>query len=68
MSNGYEVMADPTANLSRRAVVGDFGPRELVSLSKQASPQTRYQSSGGYKIGEELGRSGLRHWGGFVFE
>ncbi len=67
-SNGYEALADPAANLSRRLAVGDFGPRELVAFSKQASPQTRNQSAGGYRIGEELGRSGLRHWGGFVFE
>lgn len=53
--------------LEPRYFVGDFGPRELVSLGKAASPQTR---AGVYPadIGAELGRSGLRHWGGFVFE
>jgi hypothetical protein len=50
-----------------RSFVGDFGPRELASLGRSASPQTR---AGVYPadIGMELGRSGLRHWGGFVFE
>lgn len=50
-----------------RAFVGDFGPRELISLGKNASAQTRSGPYGG-DIGIELGRSGLRHWGGFVFE
>ena len=68
MSNGYQEMADPAQHLARRIAIGDFGPRELVSFGKAASPQTRYASAGGYRIGEELGRSGLRHWGGFVFE
>ena len=66
-SNGFEKMADPLEHI-RPGVVGSVGPREQVSFTKQASPQTRRQSMGGYKIGEELGRSGLRHWGGFVFE
>ena len=44
---------------------GDFGPKEMITLSKAASPQTLGYSSDIY---EEYGRSGLRHWGGFVFE
>ena len=68
MSSGLEELSSVNGNLSRRIAVGNFGPVEAVTLSKQASPQTKYQSSGGYRIGEELGRSGLRHWGGFVFE
>ena len=68
MSNGLEELASVNGNLSRRIAVGDFGPLELSRLSKAASPQTKYASAGGYRIGEELGRSGLRHWGGFVFE
>lgn len=47
---------------------GDFGPRELVSFGKAASPQTRAMNGIGGSIYEEFGRSGLRHWGGFVFE
>jgi hypothetical protein len=44
---------------------GDFGPRDPIVLSKAASPQTLGYGSNIY---EEYGRSGLRHWGGFVFE
>ena len=47
---------------------GDFGPREIVSLGKAATPQAKYWLGGGADIFEEYGRSGLRHWGGFVFE
>jgi hypothetical protein len=51
-----------------RHIVGDFGPRELVTMSKAATPQSRGSLGLGGDIYEELGRSGLRHWGGFVFE
>ena len=47
---------------------GDFGPREIISFTKAASPQAKYWLGGGADIYEEYGRSGLRHWGGFVFE
>ena len=45
----------------------NFGLRELATLTKAATPQTMYQKGGG-GIYAELGRSGLRHWGGFNFE
>jgi hypothetical protein len=51
-----------------RHIVGDFGPRELVAMTKAATPQTRSSLGLGADTYEELGRSGLRHWGGFVFE
>jgi hypothetical protein len=44
---------------------GDFGPRDPIVLTKAASAQTMGY---GANIFEEYGRSGLRHWGGFVFE
>lgn len=47
---------------------GDFGPRELVSFTKAATPQTRAMGGYGADLYTEYGRSGLRHWGGFVFE
>jgi hypothetical protein len=47
---------------------GDFGPREMIVLGKAASPQSKYQIGYGADMTEEYGRSGLRHWGGFVFE
>ncbi len=46
-----------------RRIVGDFGPR-AVSLSKASGYALGY----GADMTEEYGRSGLRHWGGFVFE
>lgn len=46
----------------------DFGPREIIVVGKAASPQTRYNLGTGGNIFEEYGRSGLRHWGGFVFD
>jgi hypothetical protein len=50
-----------------RHLGGDFGPR--VFLGKAGSPQTKYSLGyGGADLTEEYGRSGLRHWGGFVFE
>src|SRR5260221_9542296 len=48
--------------------VGDFGPREPFSVMKAATPQTRASLGGGGGLYDELGRTGLRHWGGFVFE
>lgn len=50
-----------------RLYAGDFGPRS-VYLGKAATPQRRNEAAMGSDIGMELGRSGLRHWGGFVFE
>lgn len=44
---------------------GDFGPRDPIILTKAATKQT---IGYGADIYEEYGRSGLRHWGGFVFE
>lgn len=64
--NGNGSLGDPNAHV--RPFIGDFGPRELVALTKNASVQTRSASAGASGIGTELGRSGLRHWGGFVFE
>lgn len=58
--NGHET----TKNFSR----ADFGPRELISFGKAAVPQTRAMNGVGASLYEEYGRSGLRHWGGFVFE
>src|SRR5260221_14568204 len=40
----------------------------MVVFGKSASPQTRYSLGYGADMTEEYGRSGLRHWGGFVFE
>jgi len=57
-------LRNPSANVRR--MVGDFGP-SVVNLGKAASPQRRNPLSGS-ALGTELGRSGLRHWGGFVFE
>lgn len=51
-----------------RRVVGDFGPKELIAFSKAAVPQTRAMGGYGADLYTEYGRSGLRHWGGFVFE
>lgn len=45
----------------RRVYVGDFGPAR-VNIGKQAA------TAAGFNVYEELGRTGLRHWGGFVFE
>ena len=59
-SNGH----DPDIKM----FAGDFGPRELVSFTKAATPQRKYSLSYGADMTEEYGRSGLRHWGGFVFE
>ena len=46
----------------------DFGPREAITITKAATPQTKYNLGYGANIYEEYGRSGLRHWGGFVFD
>lgn len=51
-----------------RIIRPDFGPREAVSLTKARTPQNKYAGGGGGSIYQELGRTGLRHWGGFVFE
>lgn len=62
MSN---LLDDPDIKL----FIGDFGPRDPVSLSKAAVVQSRMNGLGtGVQVMEEYGRSGLRHWGGFVFE
>lgn len=46
----------------------DFGPREVVTITKARTPQSKYNLGLGGDIYEEYGRSGLRHWGGFVFD
>lgn len=51
-----------------RIITPDFGPREAMSFTKAASPQSRGNLGLGISTFDELGRSGLRHWGGFVFE
>lgn len=44
-----------------------FGPRQ--NLGRAATPNTRVGDIGsGANLMEEYGRTGLRHWGGFVFE
>lgn len=64
--NGYSAgLTDP--DIRRIIHPGDFGPRELASLGRNSSVQARSAFYGG-EVGMELGRSGLRHWGGFVFE
>lgn len=50
----------------RASHAGDFGPR---SATGHLSPQSVYKADyAAPQLYEELGRSGLRHWGGFVFE
>lgn len=49
-----------------KAFVGDFGPVRLTKAGLRHS--LGGLGIGGVPIDEELGRSGLRHWGGFVFE
>ena len=52
-----------------RRLVADFGPSELVKFTKARTPQSKYYLGvGDNNLWEEYGRSGLRHWGGFVFE
>lgn len=48
-----------------KVTVPDFGPRERPR-GRGATPQTKADLGG--SIFDELGRTGLRHWGGFVFE
>jgi hypothetical protein len=55
------LLADPDI----KPFVGNFGNRESVAGTKFARSES---AAGGVPIGAELGRSGLRHWGGFVFE
>ena len=63
MSNSdYGDIADPMKNI--KYMSGDFGPR--VDIGKASVPESR--GVGGDALLEEYGRSGLRHWGGFVFE
>ena len=49
----------------RPRIAPSFGPS--ITLGKAATPATRYAIAGG-QLTEEYGRTGLRHWGGFVFE
>src|SRR5579859_4775192 len=49
---------------NERRIVGDFGPRQPVSKAGIAATN----GYGGFDTFEEYGRTGLRHWGGFVFE
>lgn len=67
MSNGVPAY-DPATDPDVRVYPRDFGPAEMVTLTKMATPQRKRQIAGAAGLGEELGRSGLRHWGGFVFE
>lgn len=60
IGDGYADLADPTKHV-KRSFVGSFGPR--IVIGKAAVPETR-----GADLFEEYGRTGLRHWGGFVFE
>lgn len=60
--NNYGEFADPFTNI--KLMRGDFGPR--VNIGKASVPESRGVS--GNTLLEEYGRSGLRHWGGFVFE
>ena len=69
MSNALPDYTVPTnGHGDIRHIVGDFGPRELVAFTKAATPQSKSSLGLGGDMYEELGRSGLRHWGGFVFE
>lgn len=70
-------MADPIGNGAAAVAangaapirLADFGPVESVTRTKQGTQAARRAMVGaGVGLGEELGRSGLRHWGGFVFE
>ena len=54
-------VVDPDIKL----IMPDFGPRER-SRGRGATPQSKADAGAG--IFEELGRTGLRHWGGFIFE
>lgn len=46
----------------------DFGPRDPIIITKARTPQSKFNLGMGGDIYEEYGRSGLRHWGGFVFD
>ena len=62
--NGYvAALTDPDI----RRLSPDFGPR-VVNRGKAATPQRRNEIALSGDIGAEFGRTGLRHWGGFVFE
>lgn len=64
MSQPDEAIArEQAADVKRSAP--DFGPR--VALTKNQTPATRAALGVG-NIADEYGRTGLRHWGGFVFE
>jgi hypothetical protein len=63
----FTELADPMGNV--KIIAPDFGPRERIALTKGAVPQSRGMGGmGGGNLMDELGRTGLRHWGGFVFE
>lgn len=60
-------MAEQNGN--GRVAIPDFGVRETVTATNKGTTAAKRAAlglQGG--VGEELGRSGLRHWGGFVFE
>lgn len=60
-SNGHSTLGRGDAS----RIVG-FGPVEKASLNTMG--QSRKALLGGAALFDELGRTGLRHWGGFVFE
>ncbi len=60
--NGFAELGDPAAHVKQN-YIGDFGPSLRGRVGKAMVPE-----SSGANLMEEYGRSGLRHWGGFVFE
>lgn len=60
--NGLADLADLLAHVKLN-YIGDFGPSLRGRVGKAMVPE-----SSGANLMEEYGRSGLRHWGGFVFE
>lgn len=58
----------PTNGHIPSRIVADFGPRDPIVVTKARTPQSKYSLGVGGDIYEEYGRSGLRHWGGFVFD
>ncbi len=63
-----EITGNGTVEVATRTSAPYFGPK--VYLGKAATPESRSGAGlgGGVNLWEEYGRTGLRHWGGFVFE
>ncbi len=55
----------PERNGARKTKFGDFGPQSPMAIRKAFSGNAL---GNGIDPLEEYGRSGLRHWGGFLFE